>query len=141
MKLSGKPLEVDGHRVRVGVSLTYALVPAAVLVSRMVTIKGFEQPEAFLESARRRLTGTRTGAPYHEMSLSPEIKVAIPPRRGGPHAGEPTRRVLRIKDKTVVGFALIVSGLTADESLILQEEGLGGRRHMGCGIFVPVGGG
>jgi len=32
---------------------------------------------------------------------------------------------------------LHVNGLTAEESIKLQEIGLGGRRHMGCGIFVP----
>ena len=30
-----------------------------------------------------------------------------------------------------------VGGLTAEESICLQERGLGGRRRMGCGLFVP----
>jgi hypothetical protein len=29
------------------------------------------------------------------------------------------------------------SGLSAEDSLRLQEVGIGGRRHMGCGVFVP----
>jgi len=32
----------------------------------------------------------------------------------------------------------MVQGLDADESLKLQEHGIGGRRRFGCGIFVPV---
>jgi CRISPR-associated protein Cas6 len=36
----------------------------------------------------------------------------------------------------VVGYALRVNGLTEEGSIRLQEEGLGGRRRMGCGIFV-----
>jgi hypothetical protein len=32
----------------------------------------------------------------------------------------------------------LVDYLTATESILLQEHGLGGRRHMGCGIFVPM---
>ena len=31
-----------------------------------------------------------------------------------------------------------VVGVTVDESLILQENGLGGRRRFGCGIFAPM---
>lgn len=53
-------------------------------------------------------------------------------------AGQPLRRVLRVKDKKVVGYSLRVLGLTAEESIRLQEQGLGGRRRMGCGVFVPM---
>jgi len=31
-----------------------------------------------------------------------------------------------------------ITNLTAEESLTLQEQGLGGRRRMGCGVFVPA---
>jgi CRISPR-associated protein Cas6 len=37
-----------------------------------------------------------------------------------------------------VGFALTVQGLSPDSSLRLQTLGLGGRRHMGCGLFLPT---
>ena len=47
------------------------------------------------------------------------------------------RRTLRIKEKEVVGYEVLVEGLTAEESILLQERGLGGRRHMGCGMFLP----
>ena len=45
--------------------------------------------------------------------------------------------MLRIKGKRVIGYALQVAGLTAEESVRLQELGLGGRTRMGCGFFVP----
>lgn len=126
LELSGRSLDVAGHGIRLGVPQTYALEPAASLSSRLVTIKGFEQPESFLEAVQRQLD-----------AMAIQGKPVIPARSTGPHKGEPTRRVLRIKDKTVVGFALIVTELTAEESLTLQEQGIGGRRHMGCGVFVP----
>ncbi len=126
LKLSGKPLDVDGHRLRIGTPQVYALTPAASLVARLVTIKGFRDPEPFLAAASRKLQeGGIAGKP------------AIPLRRSGPRQGEPIRRVLRIKDKRVVGFSLVVTELTPEESITLQETGLGGRRHMGCGLFVP----
>ena len=50
-----------------------------------------------------------------------------------------TRRTLRVRDQQIVGFEMGVTQLTAEESLTLQEQGLGGRRKMGCGVFVPWG--
>jgi CRISPR-associated protein Cas6 len=35
------------------------------------------------------------------------------------------------------GFSLMVHGLEPEESLRLQDLGLGGQRQRGCGIFVP----
>lgn len=127
LRLAGKQLELDGHRLRIGVPQTYALVPATMLGSRLVTIKGFRDPVPFLEAARRQLD---------ELKIAGEA--AIPLRTTGPHQGEPMRRVLRIKDKKVVGFAVIVSGLRADDSVQLQSIGIGGRRHMGAGLFLPA---
>lgn len=48
------------------------------------------------------------------------------------------RRVLRIANKKVVGFGLEVSGLDTEESLTVQREGIGGRRRMGGGVFLPT---
>jgi CRISPR-associated protein Cas6 len=108
LPLAGKELDLDGHELRVGVPTTYMLKPAATLRSRLVTFK--HRMETELEG-REELTADR----------SPFI-----------------RRTIRIHDKEVVGFAMEVSGLSADESLRLQETGLGGRRKFGCGIFVPT---
>ena len=44
-----------------------------------------------------------------------------------------------IRGKTIVGFSVIVHGLTEEGSVKLQEEGIGGRGKMGCGFFVPLG--
>lgn len=115
LKLAGKTLDVDGHRLRVGVPETRVLPPAASLYSRLVTIKGFMDPEVFLDAARRQL---------HDTDVTANL-----------HVGE--RRTLRVKDKQVVGFEVTALGLDAEDSVRLQEVGIGGRRHMGCGIFVP----
>lgn len=37
-----------------------------------------------------------------------------------------------------MGFGLTVTNLNQIDSLTLQQEGLGGKRKMGCGMFVPV---
>ena len=43
-----------------------------------------------------------------------------------------------LKGKTLFGYALRVSGLSAEDSLRLQAESPFGKRRMGCGFFVPV---
>jgi CRISPR-associated protein Cas6 len=114
LKIAGKKLEVDGQILRVGVPEVRMLRPVASLRARLVTIKGFMEAAAFLEAAKRQLQ---------------TLDVA-----GEAVLGE--RRTFRVKEKQVVGFELAVTGLTAEESLTLQEHGLGGRRRMGCGVFV-----
>jgi CRISPR-associated protein Cas6 len=114
LKLAGKRLDIDIHNLRVGIPDVRLLRPRASLYSRLVTIKGFMESGAFLESAKRQL---------EKLGVEAEIQV-----------GE--RRTLRVKDKQVVGFELAALELDAEDSLRLQEIGLGGRRHMGCGIFV-----
>ncbi len=116
LKLSGKKLEIDSYSFRVGVPEVRMLRPRASLYSRLVTIKGFMEPAALLESAKRQL---------QKLGVSAEIQL-----------GE--RRTLRVKDKQVVGFEVAASELDAEDSLRIQESGLGGRRHMGCGVFVPL---
>ena len=118
LSLAGKQLDVDRHLLRVGVPEVRLLRPVASLRSRLVTIKGFMETETFLEAVKRQLQ---------------DLQVA-----GEAYLGE--RKTFRVKDKQVVGFAMGITNLTAEESLILQEKGLGGRRRMGCGVFVPWGG-
>jgi CRISPR-associated protein Cas6 len=115
LKLAGKKLELDGHNLLVGIPEVRVLHPRASLYSRLVTIKGFMEPAAFLNAANRQL---------EKIGVKAEI-----------HVGE--RRTLRVKDRQIVGFEMAAAGLDAVDSIRLQEDGLGGRRHMGCGVFVP----
>lgn len=128
--LAGKGLDIDGHRIRLGVPQVRPLIPAAALIARLVTIKTKERatdPAAFLAAARRQLD-----------ELGVRGEAGIPLVTQGPHTGQPRRHVLRIKDRRMVGYSLQVTGLTAEESIRLQEHGLGGRKRMGCGFFVPL---
>ena len=127
LPLAGKQLNIAGRLVRVGVPQVYALTPATPLRSRLVTIKvssgdgepsGPPDPDAFLAAARRQLLA---------LNIALESRLTL---------GK--RRTLRIRDKEVVGYELLVEAVAPDESLTLQTHGIGGRRHMGCGIFVPT---
>lgn len=114
LPLAGKRLEINGDRLLVGTTTTSALIPAPALYAHLVTTKNGDDEARFDEEIRRQLQA---------------LDIKGTPQRG-------LRRIISIKDKKVVGYSLLVSALTADESIRLQEEGLGGRRKMGCGVFV-----
>ncbi|MBK1699593.1 type I-MYXAN CRISPR-associated protein Cas6/Cmx6 [Thiococcus pfennigii] len=113
--LTGKTIDIDGQPVTIGVPQTLLPRPAVALYAHVVTTRNGEDAQRFDAEIGRQLDA---------------IEVTGKPTRG-------KRRVLRIKDKTVVGHSLLISELSADDSLRLQSLGLGGRRKMGCGVFVP----
>ena len=134
LPLINKTLDLNGGVIRIGTPEIFPLRPASLLRSRLVIIKGFVGAHAFIEAANRQLR-----------DLGINATAAIPYRRGmvglaeSPEQKSPLlRRTLQIGKHEIVGYALEVEGLTADESIRLQENGLGGRRRFGCGIFVPA---
>ena len=139
LPLAGKALDLAGHRLRVGVPRVKALVPASALASPLVLIKLARPPgqhdkppeitpETFLTSARKKLD-----------ELQIHAEACLQTNNTGPHKDQPRRRILQVKNSNHVGYAMLVQGLSAEESIRLQENGLGGRRLMGCGLFLPAG--
>ncbi len=125
--LVGRDLQVGEHRVHLGVPTVAPLTPAPLLAAKVVTFKHATEPERCLAMARQRLD-----------ELDIRAEPGIPLIERGERAGQPRRQVIRIKDKRVVGFALRVEGLTAEESVRLQEATtFCGRSRLGCGFFVP----
>jgi CRISPR-associated protein Cas6 len=135
LRLSGQLLDVDGHRCRLGVPRIHALSGTASLFSRLVVIKGFLTSESFLGAAQRQLDAL--GLPSTAELVSRSVSTSVEGKRGAQGPDLAIRRTLRVKDKTIVGFALKVSGLSETTSVKLQEQGIGGRRKLGCGVFVP----
>lgn len=116
LKLAGKQLQLNGHAIRLGAPEISLLQPSPALYARIVTIKGFTEPEAFTNAVCRKLD---------QAGIRGEIEV-------GP------RRVLQVGNHRIVGFGLAIHELSDDASIQLQTEGLGGRRKMGCGFFNPI---
>lgn len=117
LPLAGKRLILGDSTISLGIPQPHALQPAANLYAHLVTTRNGEDETRFDEEIARQLAaqGIQSKA------------------QRGP------RRVFRIKEKKVIGHTLLVSGLTAEESIRLQETGVGGRRKLGCGVFVPTG--
>jgi CRISPR-associated endonuclease/helicase Cas3 len=116
LKLAGKRLDVSGYQVRLGVPQIFLLRPSASVYARCVTIKNHTEPESFLDAVARKLD---------------ELGV-----KGEPELGP--RRAFRVGNHTIVGYTLSVHELSDEGSIVLQERGLGGRHHFGCGFFHPI---
>ena len=135
LSLGGKTLVINGNKIQVGVPKSNALIPSARLYSRLVIIKGFMEPESFLKAAQKQLKEMKIeGKPY--LIKQPEIAEANKDKKSGTHSPY-LRRTIRIRNKEIVGFAMGIEQLTAEESILVQENGIGGRRRFGCGIFIP----
>jgi CRISPR-associated protein Cas6 len=118
LPLSGKKLDLSGCPIRLGVPHMTALTACPALKSPIVTIKGYMEEKAFGAAIRRQLDALR-------VSRSVLVEVGA-------------RKVLRIKQQVIVGFTTLLDHLEDSESLLIQASGLGGRRHLGCGLFNPA---
>jgi CRISPR-associated protein Cas6 len=123
LPLAGQTLKVGIHSMQLSIPQIFPLRPIDKLRSRIVTIKKFQDPGPFLEAAKRQMAalGIQGNAfiPLDEM-------------------GQPTRKAIKIKTYSVVGFSLAVTDLNDEDSIKLQAYGLGGKHRMGCGIFATL---
>ncbi|MEH2070028.1 MAG: type I-MYXAN CRISPR-associated protein Cas6/Cmx6 [Nostoc sp.] len=125
--LQNQVFEIRGHLIRL-IQPRITLPEAnKILVSRLVTFKldaidHADLPRYFLESCQKGLE-----------RLEIKGQAFIPSDTNGDLA----RRTIQVKDKKIVGYGVVVEGLSEKDSLKLQWHGLGGRQHFGCGWFYP----
>lgn len=113
--LAETDLDLDGHDLHIGPPRPALLHPASALYARMVATSNGDDADRFDAEIRRQLQ---------------ELEIQGKPIRG-------RRRTLRFEDRTIAGYSLLVTGLCPDDSIHLQEAGLGAHRKLGCGVFVP----
>lgn len=116
LPLAGKQLRIGESLLRIGTTSARSLKPSATLHSRITTTRNGNDEARF------------------DVEISRQMKALDV--KGIAQRGR--RRVMKIRDRKVAGHELLVTGLNAEESIRLQEHGLGGRRKMGAGVFVPV---
>lgn len=121
-RLVGAEMEINGCRILLGAPTIYSLAPFPDLKARIVTIKGFTELPPFEKALRRQME-----------ALGIEAEVFVPTTA----TGSPDRKSLTIRGLAIVGFGVRITGLSPHDSLLLQEVGVGGKRKMGCGVFVP----
>lgn len=122
-KLSGSRLEVDYHTLHLGKAQVHQIKPWPNITSRLVVIKSCGEPkpdeETFWASLAKQI------APLIQDPDGVAVEIG-------------KRRIARISRYTVFGWAVSIRGLTPGDSARIMATGLGGKRHMGCGVFGPV---
>ena len=117
---SGKSLTIGKHKIRLGIPEMNFLQPKSKLRSHIVVISNYQEPDPFFQAAQRQLD---------ELNIQAESKLIAN------QEGIPKRKTIKV-NQTLVGFGLEITNLGEEDSLVLQEKGLGGKQKMGCGVFV-----
>jgi CRISPR-associated endonuclease/helicase Cas3 len=123
LPLAGCRLDIAGHPIHLGIPAARPLQPARSLYARIVTIEGFNEPEPVLDAARCQLDA---------LGLKADLEMLIDEQ------GHFHRHIIKIHERSVIGFSLAAHNLGDDDSLHLQSAGVGENRAMGCGIFNPM---
>ncbi len=114
--LVGQTLEIDGYPLTVGEPTTKLLSSMPTLFSRYVVGAEGQDEEEFLEHV------------VEEMR-----KLRIPVRKimcGRSH-------MLRMPEENIHTRAIMVADLDPAHAVLLQEQGIGPGRKLGCGLFIP----
>ncbi|ACK65703.1 CRISPR-associated protein, Cas6-related [Rippkaea orientalis PCC 8801] len=125
--LTGQTFEIGQESYQLNIPDYQAIRSSDSLYSRLVVIKGYQDSSSFLEAVQRQMD-----------SLAIQGNVELLTRQNG----TPQRRQLTIRKQgnefKIRGFGVKISELSPEDSLTLQEQGIGGKRKMMCGIFVPA---
>ncbi|MGA1695745.1 MAG: type I-MYXAN CRISPR-associated protein Cas6/Cmx6 [Arenicellales bacterium] len=115
--LSGRSLDLYGHTIHIGDAHPRPLSRLSTEFAHYVNTPTLAESESdFLETAAEWLNA---------LSIKPKKMLCG------------RTRYLKTPDTRLVTRSLLLADLTPDESLVLQTEGLGPHRLLGCGVFVP----
>jgi len=131
LSLAGGEIDVGGNALRLGTPRVYPLVPAPNLDARIVVVHLTRAPRRFNAALGREALDVESFEDRYRAELSRQLQ-----RQGA--QGKLTlegRRTIQVAGRRLIGYSVRVEGIDAEESLRLQESGLGGKRSMGCGLF------
>ncbi len=114
--LCGRTLDVAGHRLAVGEAGERPLSDSTTIFARYVLADEIGSEQQFLQAVHAALGAMAIAPPKMLCGIAHELRT--------PQGPLPAR-------------SLMLADLTREESLRLQEQGLGPRRHLGCGLFIP----
>jgi CRISPR-associated protein Cas6 len=136
--LSDQSLVVDAAVLRVGRPTAYRLRPVPGLSSPFVVAEQQRYSDDVLEWLKTEFQAL-------EIRAVPSLRAKHGRKSAGPGGQDrrsfdcPFERHIRhIDGRTVVGWEVQVFGLGPEESVRLQERGVGPGRRYGCGVFLPV---
>ena len=116
--LQGADLDIGGCSLKIGKSRQKKLSSQGTIFSRYVVLEPGEESDenAFLQRIVSHLAAQGIRVKKALCGMTTEVT--------GPDGPIQTRSIM-------------IADLRAEESVRLQEQGIGPMRHMGCGIFIP----
>lgn len=114
--LVGKTLDIDGNLLTIKEMTQKALSDITTVFSRYIVVESAKDEMEFLKEIM---------ASLQKMGIKPKKMLC----------GKEDK--LRVDDGELVTRSLMIAELTIEESMLLQQQGLGTHRLMGCGIFLP----
>jgi CRISPR-associated protein Cas6 len=114
--LSDRVLDVAGHELRVGGGVVRPLSEITTIFARYIVAQDDDSESAFLGAMHAELQ--RLGIQAKKMLCGIERSLQTPQRR------------IRTR-------SLMLADLSVQESVRLQQHGLGPLRHLGCGLLIP----
>lgn len=114
--LSGQSLDVAGHPLEVGESSVRPLSSLTTLFSRYIVASDNDDENSFMQSALQQLKA-----------------LGIRPKKMMCGLG----KLIRTPDKTLHTRSLMLADMEVEDSVKLQQHGLGPWRQLGCGLFIP----
>ena len=115
-RISSRTLQVGRQPVEVGDSSVRLLSSMSTMYARAICCDEEQSEEAFLQ---------QVAADLAQMGI--EVSKMICGKSGR----------IRIGDETIFTRALLVADLKPEQAVRLQQQGIGGERMLGCGLFVP----
>lgn len=116
LSLVGEVLDISGHELEVGESTTRQLNPFSAIYARYMVTEDDENEEAFLVDIAKQLS---------DISIRPRKMMCG------------ISKTIQTPDDKLRTRSLMLADLAPEDSLLLQQTGLGWHRHLGCGIFIP----
>jgi len=114
--LSGQTLDIGGHSLEVGKANVRLLNPLSTIYARYVITGDDESEEQFLESVVGQL---------REMGAS--CKRVLSGKT----------RMIRLPERELKTRSVMLADISKEDSLHIQQRGLGDARQLGCGLFIP----
>ena len=115
-ELTGNTLDVAGHAIKVGEATVYKLTSLSTLFARYVITDAAVDEGEFLEQAAEQLQ---------------DLDISARKMLGG------IAHSMQFPDGPVHTRSLMVAELEPEQSVRLQQIGLGPGRTFGCGLFLP----
>lgn len=114
--LAGKEVELDGHQLTIGKSKIRNLTNLTTLSCRYVIADPADDENVFMHKLVDQLR-----------DMGVRVKKLMCGKSG----------TISTPDGPVSVRSVMIADLSKEESNLLQREGIGPGRHMGCGLFVP----